>query len=649
MKRNVKRFVSMILAIMMVATFTVNAFAASFVDVGESRWSYKAVEYCAEKGYMAGVGKSTFDPNGKVTRAMVAQTLWNRKGKTPPTSLTHFNDVASDAWYASAVNWCKEQDVVSGVGKGKFDPNSSVTRGDFCLMLYNFANKYHADKVNSNKYTDEYAMAYLDEVSSKGYEDAASWHAKALAWAYETKLISGSGKDANGKAVLDSRGTCTREQLAQFLMNFDTQVLGDKVEEPVERKCEHGNDPDTCPICHPAEPTYEGSYNPNPPAEAFYADNDAGKQYASKTIDKYDYHETMFTDEMYNSALTNGYYMTANGKKMVLPEVEYVPGSVPGKSYQGYVPYKGYVIGGDTYTTTIGNHTYTKATGGSIFNRYGVDVTNVDGVMSSTEAQIARFLARRLKTTVGYDHTNGCNAYFDPALQMAAEYALEEAKENVDNLVHAGLPGSTHEGGWGVAAAEARVSQTRNILEKSKTIDANADYDDGREDLAGYISALGNGAYYDDDELYKDVTDAMGNGVADPRVGYKSLNTHNHLSVAPLFEYFGGEIFYKTYDTNTNAVAAQGPLFCVGSGSLRLSPGTKYTTFLNLCQESYSNISDWLDLGSSHGDKLYGVAFDEETNQIYILVAAMANDTPNGINRRTNGNEADINAFYTQG
>lgn len=613
-----KKLVSMTLAIclLLAVCLPVNALtAADFTDIPDN-WAKPAIEYCLGKGLMKGAGEGKFNPGGTVNRAQIAQVLYNRENSPSTAGLANpFTDVPGGQWYTDGVIWCKANGVVNGSSDTTFSPTKQVARQDICVMVYRYVTDY---KKLAVELTPENTMAS----TFTDWGKVAKYAKEAVRWANKSGFMKGSSA-----TTLNPTGQATRAELAQFLMNLDKLLENGK----------------------PDNPQYTGSYNPNPPAEAFYADNDAGKQYASKTLDEYDRFETAITDEMYNSMLTNGYFTNPAGYELHLPEIEYVPGSVPGKSYQGYVPYKGYVIGGNTYTTTIGSHTYTKATGGSIFNRYGVDVTNVDGVMSSTEAQIARILAQNLTGTVGYDHTNGCNAYFDPALQMAAEYALEEAKENVDNLVHAGLPGSTHKGGWGVAAAEARVSQTRNILEKSKTIDANADYDDGREDLVGYISSLGDGSYFDDDDLHKDTAGAWGNGVHDSRVGYKSQNTHTHLSVAPLFEYFGGEIFYKTYDTNTNAVAAQGPLFCVGSGSFRLSPGTKYTTFVGLCQGIYSNFSDWLDLGSSHGDKLYGVAFDEETNQIYILVAAMANDTPDGINRRTNGNEADINAFYTQG
>ena len=621
MKRNVKRFVSMILAIMMVATFTVNAFAASFIDVGESRWSYNAVEYCAEKGYMAGVGKSTFDPNGKVTRAMVAQTLWNRKGKTPPMELTHFNDVASDAWYASAVNWCKEQDVVSGVGGGKFNPNSSVTRGDFCLMLYNFANKYHADKVNSNKYTDEYAMAYLDEVSSKGYEDAASWHAKALAWAYETKLISGSGKDANGKAVLDSRGTCTREQLAQFLMNFDTQVLGDKVEEPVERKCEHGNDPDTCPICHPAEPTYEGSYNPNPDPSLYNFDVERDRTNpiaceALKSLEAvYGSNLSHYTEELSQSVIETGISSTTG---YVLPEIEYIPGAVPGKSYKGYVPYKGYVMGGNPYSKTIGSYTYTKTDSGKIYNRFGVDVTDVDGVMSPMESKLARFFANSLHDTQKSHGAPNAKVYFDPAMQMAAEAALAEAKENINNLTMAGV--CSHAGDYSATfAAKQRVIFSRDILETSKTTDLS--------NTADIFSAVVGGS--DFDKLGQDIRDG---------------NESGDLDAGAFTEYFGGfqtrkRFNYYNYYGASN-VEIQG---IFGSESIRypVSNYKDYITMLRACQAD-NDLGRFVKLNHNQHDLAFGLAYDEATSQIYVMVSALQKQDGTSL-------LGVLDDFYTQG
>ena len=48
-----------------------------FIDVPDSHWGKEAIEYCAEKGYMNGVDADSFDPNKPLTRAEIAQVLYN--------------------------------------------------------------------------------------------------------------------------------------------------------------------------------------------------------------------------------------------------------------------------------------------------------------------------------------------------------------------------------------------------------------------------------------------------------------------------------------------------------------------------------------------------------------------------------------------
>jgi len=77
-----------------------------------------------------------------MTRAMFAQAIANMEGvdldmyrQVTPT----FDDVSSTAWYFAAVEWAARMGIVSGVGDGRFDPNSHITREQMAVMLYRYA------------------------------------------------------------------------------------------------------------------------------------------------------------------------------------------------------------------------------------------------------------------------------------------------------------------------------------------------------------------------------------------------------------------------------------------------------------------------------------------------------------------------------
>ena len=47
-----------------------------------------------------------------------------------------FGDVLTDSYYANAVAWAVENGITAGVGGGRFDPNSTCTRGQIATFLW---------------------------------------------------------------------------------------------------------------------------------------------------------------------------------------------------------------------------------------------------------------------------------------------------------------------------------------------------------------------------------------------------------------------------------------------------------------------------------------------------------------------------------
>ena len=105
----------------------------SFTDVKESDYYYKAAQWAKERGLVTG---TALEPNIKCTRAMTMEYLWKLAGKPTPSAGASFSDVSSNAPYAQAVAWAVEKGVTSGVGGGRFSPDSTCTRGQIVTFLY---------------------------------------------------------------------------------------------------------------------------------------------------------------------------------------------------------------------------------------------------------------------------------------------------------------------------------------------------------------------------------------------------------------------------------------------------------------------------------------------------------------------------------
>ena len=155
---------------------------------------------------MNGTSATTFEPQSPLSRAMVAQILYNRAGRPEVSGQPRFSDVSKDQWYYNAVQWASEQGIVSGIGDGKFAPNANVTREQLAMMLYNAQGK---PEVNN---------------SLSGFEDTnnvSGWAVDAVKWAVQEKIINGS--ESNGKLYINPTGNATRAEAATMFTRYDQE------------------------------------------------------------------------------------------------------------------------------------------------------------------------------------------------------------------------------------------------------------------------------------------------------------------------------------------------------------------------------------------------------------------------------------------
>ena len=100
---------------------------------GGANWYEKAQAWSTANGISDGS-----DPNGTINRAQMVTMLWRAAGSPAAQSGTAFQDVAAGSYYAQAVAWAVEGGITAGVGGGRFDPNSTCTRGQIATFLYRY-------------------------------------------------------------------------------------------------------------------------------------------------------------------------------------------------------------------------------------------------------------------------------------------------------------------------------------------------------------------------------------------------------------------------------------------------------------------------------------------------------------------------------
>jgi len=177
-----------------------------FTDVGESDWSYDAVNYVNGFGLMQGVGNGLFAPGESVTRGMLVTILYRSEGEPDVSGGRSFTDVQAGRYYTDAVEWAAANGIVTGYGDGAFGPDDPVTREQFATILFNYA-KY--------RNFDLSPAANLPSLGYKDADDVSSWALPAMNWAVGIDMINGVTA-----TTLVPGGAATRAQAAAMLMRF---------------------------------------------------------------------------------------------------------------------------------------------------------------------------------------------------------------------------------------------------------------------------------------------------------------------------------------------------------------------------------------------------------------------------------------------
>jgi len=207
--RNLKRLGALFLTLALTFTLAVPVFAAvddtGFSDVDADAWYAEAVMYCREHNLMAGIGNNQFAPESSLTRAQFATVLYRIEGTPAVTGVDAFTDTPDGAWYSDAVLWASQQDLISGYGGGLFGPNDPVSREQMTTIFWRYAGSPAAD--GASDYTDEASIA--------------SYAAAAVDWASVNNIVVPASA-----GVFAPKSNATRAHVAAALMNYSRQQTG---------------------------------------------------------------------------------------------------------------------------------------------------------------------------------------------------------------------------------------------------------------------------------------------------------------------------------------------------------------------------------------------------------------------------------------
>ena len=135
------------------------------------------------------------EKDGKYTFKMPDSKVEIQATFVKETEISPFGDVSTDAYYYEAVKWAQKKGITGGIGNDLFGPNQPCTRAQIATFLWRAAGSPEPKNMSS-----------FSDVPTDSY------YAKAVAWAVENGITTGTG---DGK--FSPNAPCTRAQSVTFL------------------------------------------------------------------------------------------------------------------------------------------------------------------------------------------------------------------------------------------------------------------------------------------------------------------------------------------------------------------------------------------------------------------------------------------------
>ncbi len=186
------------------ATVRFRAAPTAFSDMTEEAWYIAAADHASVRGWISGFGDGRFGG----AEVMQRQDLVLILARIAEVDLTAYagqtgglKDVAADGYYAAAVAWGAENEILTGYRDGRFGVGDAITREQLCTVLYRAAGAPPIDEA------EETLAAFPDG------ETVSDFATEAMAWAVREGIVNGM---ENGK--LAPVAAASRAQVATILL-----------------------------------------------------------------------------------------------------------------------------------------------------------------------------------------------------------------------------------------------------------------------------------------------------------------------------------------------------------------------------------------------------------------------------------------------
>lgn len=178
-----------------------------FSDIA-GNWAEDYIVEANAQGLVYGYN-GVYRPNDTMTRAEFVTILYRACGSPKPAKAASFTDL-TQTWYRDPIAWAEENQVVNGVGNGKFDPSGPVTREQLVTILFRLSG---GQSGMESMFTSAYDGAYTDAGQISAYAKPAVY------WSIYHEILCGQ-QSLTVPETLAPRAAATRAQIAVMIVRY---------------------------------------------------------------------------------------------------------------------------------------------------------------------------------------------------------------------------------------------------------------------------------------------------------------------------------------------------------------------------------------------------------------------------------------------
>lgn len=196
-----------------------------FTDIKETAWYYDSISRAYQNNLVFGTSETQFRPNDLLTREQAAMIFYNWSGADEKYDSCSFIDVKTGSWYCNAVEWAYRNEIMLGVGKGRFGVGDYITRQDLVTVIYR---AYQKDTDREYGYLDSNFYKFTDHNVTSEYAIEAMKFATGLV---QCILSDGTGGPeqpflfGDNNNMLRPKAPCTRAEAVVIIIGTNRQLL----------------------------------------------------------------------------------------------------------------------------------------------------------------------------------------------------------------------------------------------------------------------------------------------------------------------------------------------------------------------------------------------------------------------------------------